>query len=199
MFKSEKMLLRHPKNKKQHIQKNRFTLSHAFLWNGDRDKSSFLKGEAEPNSKTNCETLNVTSLAPSLSQQQTLPRPGLLPSPLRTRTRQNQSGKNQEGRNQKAYTHTPTPARCSLYMGNSICCEFRKPNPQHLLRQVWRWCKSLLAQQYRFTANPTEAQTALFQGGHRRDVPWQVLSLPALPPLGLTSSPRTKETWSISA
>lgn len=146
MLKSEKILLQHHKNKKQHIKKINSPWA-TFLWNGDTDKISFLK--AELNSKTNCETLNVTSPVPSLSKQLTLTWPGLLQSLFRTQIRKKKKNSWEliklEGRNRRAHACSKLQ-RAIHCMGNSACCEFCKPNPRRLLRQVRRWCKSQLAQ-----------------------------------------------------
>lgn len=123
MLKSEKMLLQHHKNKKQHTKKINSPWA-TFLWNGDTDKISFLKAEAELNGKTNCETLNVTSPLSSLSKQRTLTWPELLQLLFRTEIRKKKKNSCKllklEGRNRRArmYSKLQCVVCC---MGNSAC------------------------------------------------------------------------------
>lgn len=146
MLKSEKMLLQHHKNKKQHTKKINSPWA-TFLWNGDTDKISFLKAEAELNGKTNCETLNVTSPLSSLSKQRTLTWPELLQLLFRTEIRK----KKKIAANCWSWTAEIEGLGCTpnsnvlFAVWATQPAEFRKPNPYHLLRQVWRWCKSQLA------------------------------------------------------
>lgn len=97
MFKSEEMLLQHHENKKWHRRKTATHPEPRFLRNGDTDKRSHLKAEAEPNGLFHCETLSVTAtLQPA--------GPGLPQPPFRAEAskKDRRELRQSEGRNGRA-------------------------------------------------------------------------------------------------